>query len=184
MRIPGTLAHAVPMSTDRVEHILGRWERELGRDSTAYRNHVYRVIHFCDAYRGGDAEQREKVAIAAAFHDLGIWSHSTFDYIPPSVGLAREYLRDEGLERWSGDVESMIAQHHKLTRHGDGLVEAFRRSDLTDVSLGLVKFGLPAAYVREIRSRYPNAGFHKRLLQLAGGWWVRHPLHPLPMLKR
>lgn len=169
------------MTIQRVEDILGRWERELGGDARAYRNHVYRVIHFCSAFQ--DDEQREKVIIAACFHDLGIWTHGTFDYIPPSIELAKSYLREQGLEPWSAEIEAMIAEHHKLTKHDDALVESFRRSDLTDVSLGLVKFGLPAAYVRDVKARFPNAGFHKRLVQLTAGWWVRHPLHPLPVLK-
>jgi hypothetical protein len=171
------------MTIQRVEDILHRWQRELGNDGPAYRNHVYRVIHFCDAFRNGDDEQREKVVIAACFHDLGIWSNATFDYIPPSIALAREYLAAEGLDGWSAEIESMIAEHHKLTRHGDALVEAFRRSDLTDVSLGLLKFGMPAAYVREVKARFPDAGFHRRLVQLTARWWARHPLDPLPVLK-
>lgn len=183
MRIGARQAILPDMNIPRAEEILHRWKRELGGDVVAYRNHVHRVIHFCDAYRNGDPEQREKVVIAACFHDLGIWAGNTFDYIPPSIALAREYLNEQGLAHWSDEIERMIAQHHKLRPHGDPLVEAFRRSDLTDVSLGLIKFGLPPAYVREVKARFPNAGFHKRLVQLAGGWWVRHPLHPLPVLK-
>jgi len=167
----------------RAEDILNRWKRELGGDEVAYRNHVYRVVHFCSRFREGDANDREKVVIAACFHDLGIWTSRTFDYIPPSIALAMTYLREEGLELWSVEIESMIAQHHKLTSHRDPLVESFRRSDFTDVSLGLVKFGLPRSYVREVKAQFPNAGFHKRLVQLAGGWWVRHPFRPLPVLK-
>lgn len=171
------------MTIALVETILGRWAPELGEDALAYRNHVYRVIHFCEAYRSGSEEQRDKVVIAACFHDLGIWSNGTFDYIPPSIVLVRRYLADEGLERWSAEIEAMIAMHHKIRSHDDPLVEAFRRSDLVDVSLGLVKFGLPSAYVREVKRQFPNAGFHKRLVQLAGGWLARHPLHPLPVLR-
>ncbi len=171
------------MIIQRVEEILHRWKRELGGDEVAYRNHVHRVIQFCDAYRNGDVDQREKVVIAACFHDLGIWGSHTFDYIPPSIALARDYLSEQGLAHWGDEIERMIAQHHKLRHHDDPMVEAFRRSDLTDVSLGLIKFGMPSAYVREVKAQFPNAGFHKRLVQLAGGWWVRHPLHPLPVLK-
>ena len=167
----------------RVDEILNRWKRELADDDRAYRNHVYRVIHFCAAFHEGGAEDREKVVIAASFHDLGIWANGTFDYLPPSIALAHEYLREQGLERWSAGIESMIGLHHKLRKHDDVLVEAFRRADLVDVSLGLVKLGMPAAYVRAVKERFPNAGFHKRLVQLAGTWFVRHPLNPLPVLK-
>lgn len=160
--------------------ILGRFQRELGNDAQAYRNHVLRVIEFCGAMHEGD---REKITIAACFHDLGIWTSGTFDYLPPSIALAQDFLREQGLERWSDEIATMIGMHHRIRRHDDRLVEAFRRSDLVDVSLGFLKCGLPRAFVRDVRARHPNAGFHKRLVQLAGGWWVRHPLHPLPVLK-
>jgi hypothetical protein len=39
----------------------------------------------------------EKIAIAGVFHDLGIWTNKTFDYIAPSVVLAREYLAARGM---------------------------------------------------------------------------------------
>ena len=168
---------------ERADEILDRFRDDLGTDARAYRNHVYRVIHFCRAFHDGDVDDREKVVIAAAFHDLGIWSDRTFDYLAPSIALAREYLHSHGLEGWSAEVESMIALHHRIRAHDDRLVEAFRRSDLTDVSLGIVRFALPRDYVREVKERFPNGGFHKRLVQLTAKWWVRHPLNPVPVLK-
>jgi hypothetical protein len=35
-----------------------------------------------------DRVDLEKIAVAAVFHDLGIWTNKTFDYIAPSVALA------------------------------------------------------------------------------------------------
>ena len=32
-----------------LEEILERWKNELGNDYTGYKNHVYRMIHFCFA---------------------------------------------------------------------------------------------------------------------------------------
>ena len=160
--------------------ILDRWKGELGNDAPAYRNHVHRVIDFCSALHEGD---REKIVIAACFHDLGIWTARTWDYLDPSITLATNYLREQGLAQWTDEIALVIGMHHRIRRHDDPLVEAFRRSDLVDVSLGLVRFGLPCALVRDVRARHANAGFHKRLVQLACGWWVRHPLHPLPVLK-
>jgi hypothetical protein len=37
-------------------------------------------------------ENTDKYAIAAAFHDLGIWTHQTFKYLERSINQAREYL--------------------------------------------------------------------------------------------
>ena len=46
----------------------------LGRDFEGYRNHTYRVVNLCVAQTSSDPEQLEKLAIAAAFHDMGIWT--------------------------------------------------------------------------------------------------------------
>jgi hypothetical protein len=173
-----------------LEDILGPWKGAIGRDYPGYRNHVYRMVHFCfalpECVPDWNDDARRKVTIAGCFHDLGIWSDRTFDYLRPSMVRAAAYLKEHALDAWTPEVELMIASHHKLRRFSDDrypLVEAFRRADLIDVSLGLFKFGLPGAYVREVKRRFPNHGFHKRLLQLAGGWAPRHPTSPLPFLK-
>jgi len=46
------------------------------------------------------------------------------------------------------------------------IVKRARRADWMDVSLGALSFGLPRARMRAIFARWPNAGFHKRLVQL------------------
>jgi hypothetical protein len=61
----------------------------LGDDFTGYRNHTYRVANLCVAFAPDRAGQLERIALAAAFHDLGIWTDGTFDYLEPSVRLAR-----------------------------------------------------------------------------------------------
>jgi len=80
----------------------------------------------------------------------------------------------------------MILQHHKLTQYRGrqlSLVEPLRRADLADVSKGLFTFGLPRAFVREVFSAWPNAGFHKLLVRLGLERLRTHPLNPLPMIK-
>jgi len=54
---------------------------------------------------------------------------------------------------------------------------------LIDVSRGLLSFGLPRARLQAIFARWPNAGFHRRLVQLTLREARRHPLRPLPVLK-
>jgi hypothetical protein len=177
---------AIEASIPLLEDILGKWKKELGDDYAAYRNHVYRMLHFCFALRECGEEERRKLVIAGCFHDLGIWSDGTVDYLPPSVLRAGEYLKANGLEAWSEEVGLMIDMHHKLRQYRDArypLVEVFRKADLVDVSLGLVKFGVPAAYVKEVKAQFPNAGFHQRLKQLASQWFAKHPLSPPPFLK-
>ena len=77
---------------DLLEEILGEYRQTIGPDFSGYRNHVYRMLHFCFALGSPDADQRKKMIIAAAFHDIGIWTDNTIDYLPPSVFAARASL--------------------------------------------------------------------------------------------
>jgi len=158
----------------------------LGGDFAAYRNHTYRVANFCAALSAESPGRLEKIAIAAACHDLGIWTNGTFDYLPPSVRLARAHLAAIGREEWSREITAMIEEHHKITAYrGDAgpLVEAFRRADWIDVSRGLLTFGQRRADVAAVLSAWPNAGFHKRLVQLTARRALTHPWSPLPMFR-
>ena len=169
-----------------IDRVLDAHAASLGRDVTPYRNHVYRVANFCAAHVWPDPIQLEKIAIAAAFHDLGIWTDATFDYLDPSVSLARHYLSREGREAWTNEITAMILEHHKLTSYrGDAgsLVELFRRADWTDVSMGVLRFGLPRSFVRDVSAAWPSAGFHRRLVQFELERLRTHPLRPLPMVK-
>ena len=63
----------------------------------------------------GDRGALEKIATAAVFHDLGIWTDRTFDYLAPSIALAREHLAAHAREDWIAEISTMIAEHHKIT---------------------------------------------------------------------
>ncbi|HKG13577.1 MAG TPA: hypothetical protein VKB12_09555 [Pyrinomonadaceae bacterium] len=169
-----------------LDEVLEAHAAELGGDFTAYRNHAYRVVNLCVALSPDGIAQLEKIATAAAFHDLGIWTDHTFDYLRPSVSLACTHLARAGRGEWASEVTEMILQHHKLStyrgqRHT--LVEPLRRADLVDVSKGLFKFGLPRGLVKEIFSAWPSAGFHKRLVRLELDRIRTHPWNPLPMVR-
>jgi hypothetical protein len=167
-----------------VEDILDRWKDRTGNKHLGYKNHVYRMLNFCFALGKFTGEEKQKIIIAGCFHDLGIWTGKTFDYIPPSIGLAREYLGVHGLEEWAPEIGLMIDQHHKLRKYpGDEKTEVFRQGDLVDLSLGIVKCGLPGDYVKSVKTQFPNSGFHKGLVKLAANWVCRHPLNPVPVLK-
>jgi hypothetical protein len=157
----------------------------LAADELAgYRNHVYRMVNFCFAQRDFDEEQKEKIVIAGCFHDLGIWSADTFDYLPPSIALANNYLANTGQQSWQSEIATMIDLHHRIRAvKEDALVEVFRRGDLVDFSLGLFQCGISPAYIRDVKRQFPNEGFHKQLVRRACRWALRHPLNPVPVLK-
>jgi hypothetical protein len=171
----------------RIEEVLDAFGADLAGDRAAYRGHVYRVFHFCRALAPAGPPRDDAVALAAVFHDLGIWSDRTVDYLPPSVRRLRAAVERSGRRTAEVDeIARMIEMHHKMTPcrgDADVLVEAFRRADLVDVTFGLVRFGLPRAWVREVQAAFAEAGFHARIARLVGGWALRHPARPLPMLR-
>jgi hypothetical protein len=173
-------------SLPTVEEVLDDHASELGHDLVGYRNHVYRIVNLCFAIVGDGPVELEKIAVAGVFHDLGIWTNNTFDYIAPSVAAAREHLAARGMADWIPEIEAMIADHHKVTpsrANPQSLVESFRRADWIDVSLGLRRFGLPRTFIAAVDATWPNAGFHRRLVQLTIDRFWKHPLTPLPMFK-
>ena len=166
------------------EEIINSFSSALASDLVAYHNHVCRELNFYLALTG-QSSAPAAILIASAFHDLGIWTNSTFDYLPPSVALAKSYLDSHGLGNLESEVTSIITEHHKLLPYSGQFrlsVEAFRKADLVDLSLGVVRFDLPAAFVRSVRAAFPNAGFHRRLAALAARQFVRTPFRPLPMV--
>ena len=169
-----------------LDEILRAHAEALGSDFVAYKNHAYRVVNFCVALSTSAPEQLEKMLIAVAFHDIGIWTDGTFDYLAPSVERARAHLVGIGRSALIPEIEAMILQHHKLsasTAQPGWLVEPFRKADLVDVSLGLVTFGLPSARVREVYAAFPDEGFHMRLVQFSLKRLLTRPWSPLPMLR-
>ena len=66
-----------------IDDVLNEHVTALRDDFSGYRNHVYRIVNLCVAIAG--QSELEKIAVAAVFHDLGIWTNGTFDYIAPSM---------------------------------------------------------------------------------------------------
>jgi len=169
-----------------LDDLLASYKEFLLDDYDAYRNHCLRVFNLCCAFAGDSEVAKEKIAIATAFHDLGIWTEKSFDYIRPSQQLARSYLEKSGRASWSDEIEAMIGEHHKITRYEANpgwLVEPFRKSDWIDMTGGLLRFLLPDDYVTDVIYAFPNAGFHRRLVQLTVERVKTHPFNPLPMMR-
>ena len=176
----GALLTSIPI----IDAVLDEHAAALRDDFSGYRNHVYRLVNLCVAIAG--RSELEKIAVAAVFHDLGIWTNDTFDYLAPSIALARAYLVANAREGWTAEIEGMIAGHHKITRSTadpGSLIEAFRQADWIDVTRGLRRFGMPRPVVARLFATWPSAGFHWRLVTLTLDRFRSHPLTPLPMVR-
>lgn len=171
---------------EMLNELLGRFRQQIGADLEKYSNHVHRVFEIC-VMHDGEPENREKYAIAAVFHDVGIWTAHTIDYLPPSIEQAESYLTGIQKQALIPEITEMIYWHHKVRAYEGPFsvtVETFRKADWTDVSLGVLTFGRDRKLLRQLRRRFPNAGFHVFLLQKIGARLFSHPLNPLPMFKK
>lgn len=170
-----------------IDKILLEYKNSLGKDFDRYRNHVYRVLNFAIFLSKESGDNHDKMAITLAFHDLGIWTHQTFDYLDPSLQMAEEYLKKINKPDWIPEISIMIDMHHKVTPYSGMYaenVELVRCADLVDVSLGVYRFTIPSEFVEAVKIEFPNLGFHSKLFQLGLGNFFKMPFNPLPMFKK
>lgn len=169
-----------------IEDTLSQYEYVLGKEFETYRNHVYRIFNICTLI-DSSSENQLKYAIAAIFHDLGIWTDKTFDYLEPSIALAEIYLVRIGKIEWLNEIKLMIDMHHKRSKYRgeyENTVETFRKADWIDVTKGRKSFGFNSEKYLLIVKSFPYLGLHKFLILQTFKNFIKSPFNPLPMFKK
>ncbi|MDI3320361.1 HD domain-containing protein [Pinibacter soli] len=168
-----------------IEDILNSFYPVLGNDYEKYRNHVYRVFLNCKMIDNSH-ENEWKYSVAAVFHDIGIWTNNTIDYLQPSMEQAKNYLICENKQAFVDELMQMIYWHHKQSAYKGEYktAEVFRKADYIDVSLGLITFGYSSKEISNIRKLLPNKGFHFFLIKRITKNLFKHPSNPLPMFTK
>ena len=170
-----------------IDEILQDYRAVINQSYQGYLNHCKRVAACCLMLSKDDSKETlRKIAIAVAFHDIGIWTAHTIDYIKPSVEEMRQYLVSNELLMWEKEITLMITEHHKITKAECSeyqLVEKFRRADYADFTLGLVRSNIPLSELHKLTREFPNNGFHKNLIYLGIKHLLQKPCSPLPMFK-
>ena len=163
--------------------IFDKFSSLLGDDLQAYSGHCYRMLNYMN-YWGLEEDELHVASIALPFHDIGVWTHNTMDYLEVSFLEARKYIRMNKIEVDEEAVESMILGHHKIRsiREND-LSEKTRKADLVDLSFGMLSFGIPGKQMKAIKKAFPYAGFQKSIYGRVMGYAFRHPGNPFPMMK-
>lgn len=172
------------IQNETIDSILNSYKADLGDSFEPYRNHVYRVYNFA-IQAVTNQKDIETLTIAAPFHDLGIWTHKTFDYIQPSIDLAKGYCSANSIDKdTTAIIELIIGDHHKLTPiKTNELADIFRQADLIDLTFGLISKQVAKKDIREIKKAFPNKGFQLYLGKLFVLNLFRNPLRPLPMFR-
>jgi len=179
MKVQTTYPHA--------EKILMSYQEVIKKDYQGYRNHVIRMLNFCH-YLLPDItiEQSRKLQIAAAFHDIALWTHDRVDYLVPSYQECAQYLAEQGLSDWAEEITVIIDMHHLLSQYQgphQQLTEIFRQADLVDFSLGMVKHGIDKQFIKAVKQALPNQGFHRCLARFTLKQLTRNPFKPMPMIR-
>src|SRR5258705_439989 len=82
----------------------------------AYKAHVYRVVNFARALTPDVPDRDAKLAIAAAFHDIGVFD--TLDYLVPSIEAQDAWLQQTGREAWSDELALVVGERGVLGHAG------------------------------------------------------------------
>lgn len=180
-------------AVELLDKILGDYLYTIGADYQGYRNHCQRVMSYtidmikkAPADSSAATETFDKIATAVAFHDIGLWTAKTVDYIDPSEKEAMLYLDSIGKKEWKEEIGLMITRHHQTIQGElvtDTLPETFRRADLVDFTWGLVRWDVPRGIVLRTQESLGNAGFHWGLVKKAVPWTLQNPLNPVPMVR-
>ena len=165
------MAHADDLVTTEAERAcLEALRTATGDPDGAMERHCVRQFLIAERLgeQAGKEVDRELLLCAAFLHDAGLFpSVSTGDvYVSDGRRLAERTLTPFG---WSPQrlarCLDAIEQHHAVRSrwHWGTEVELMRRSDLVDVSRGLVAFGLPRRWLNDLFRRIPRSGFWRML---------------------
>ena len=151
----------------------------LRPDFEAYRNHCLRVATFTKFFLPEYVESEipnamELVTTALAYHDIALWTDKALSYLEPSVAQMEKALTGSSYStKELAIMKEMILQHHKwydfesdLGKAADALVNAFRKADWADATMGVIRFGMPDSLLQAAYDKIPEAGFHKLLAGL------------------
>jgi HD domain-containing protein len=133
------------------------------------------------ADRRGLTVDREVLLVAALIHDLGLYDSISRGgvYVKDGAEYAAELLAKHGWDetRISLCADS-IERHHEIRpqwKRGDE-VELLRRADMVDLSSGLIAFGLPRPWLRELFREIPRDGAYREVGRLVGHALRERPL--------
>jgi hypothetical protein len=194
-KLPSNETFPIYTSHPVLDAVLEHHAEDIGSvDYEKYRGHCLRVLSFAGYYLRRYEEYNtvdeipahifDVMALALAYHDIGLWTAGKLHYLEPS---AEAMMQDwqaaavPGLPAFSpADLETarvIIMEHHRYNKWmppaddstvDRAAVNAVRRGDWADATVGFVKTGLPPSFLEQAYNVIPEAGFHRMLLDFGG----------------
>lgn len=164
---------------------LSKYKQEFGGAYDVYRNHCLRVLSFAryiliTESGFSDAQVQRAMPlmeVALAYHDMGLFTDLTLEYLDPSAARAERDLKDT----LSADdlllVQNIILWHHKVSPwsgadvEGNAIVNAVRKGDWIDATTCLfggafVRKGVSSGNIVAAHTDLPEMGFGKFLMAI------------------
>lgn len=174
-----------PLIDEILDEHRSMWPPTSHDNWAGYRNHAQRVFMFGRwLLRQRDIDSPyadEKLAIAAAFHDIHVFE--TLDYLAANNQSLRTWLSVRGKQQWFSEIATAITLHHRLRPYrGEHawLVEALRKADWIEVTLGRIRSGVPLYAVQEARRLLPTGDFAKTSAKRIALHALTNPMNPFP----
>jgi hypothetical protein len=123
----------------------------------------------------------EILTVASILHDAGLYPAVSKGgvYTADGAAMARQLLTRHGWDAMRIELcADAIDRHHDVRSQlaCGAEVEAIRLADLADVSGGLVSFGLPRTWLRELMQAVPRRGLGGELAREVGRALRERPL--------
>jgi hypothetical protein len=147
-----------------------------GDDYQSYRNHCLRVLSFAKYFLPSHVYEVHPnamniLAMALAYHDVGLWTDQQLNYLEPSFRRMEENVGKDQIFTLHhiSIARDIIRYHHKVTNfHSsnkavEAMVNAVRKADWADVTMGILRFGMPTDLLEMAYQKVPSYGFHQML---------------------
>lgn len=148
----------------------------VGHDFGAYRNHCLRVLTFTKYFLPASFEKDFPGAIDLAATSIpymrtGLWKETKtnpLNHVESSKDHIDAALKASFTPPEMDILRAIVLQQHKITDYagmdsekGNILVNAVRKANWVDITMGLVRFGLPASLLEAAYEELNSAGFHR-----------------------
>jgi HD superfamily phosphodiesterase len=171
------------LRTDAETAALERLREITGQTGGPMERHGLRVFLIAD--RLVTARQlevdREVLLITGLLHDIGLYDEASHGgvYVHEGAEFTAELLRAQG---WDEErirlCSDAIERHHEIRSQWErgAEVEVTRRADLVDLTSGLVAFGLPREWLRDLFKSVPRDGTYATIGNEVAKQLIHQPL--------
>ena len=144
----------------------------IGIDLGAYRNHCLRVLTFTNYFLPESTKQdlpdaMDLAATAIAYHRVGLWTGKSVNYLESSKDMLEMELGTVFDADKLSIMREIILQQHKVkdfTSMGseaeNSLINAVRKASWAEITMGLIRFDLPASLLETAYNELEANGFH------------------------